>query len=167
MDTSDTDKKIGDISKNTTKYQDKRKETYNKYAIKINGYIDSLETVINKAITSGSSANAWTEIQINKILKNIEDTLNSMTKSINSITEQARNWYDDAMNKMKATSIKSNYAKMGKECSDEMAQEMAKNIPHPSIDSILPEIHIDFNIPENTEVEEWKQIELKKIPLLE
>jgi hypothetical protein len=169
MDFSAATDRIAAIVVTVYKFKKKIESIYNKFANKINGYIDELEKVLEKLVELGVKAIAWIEMQIYKILKKITDALDAVKQAINNVLQQVKDWYNDTVNRFKVSIIKSVMAKLGIACSDEQAESMTGMIPHPAVDGLLPEIKIELPLPNVTDVRflENYKIELKKLPILD
>ena len=167
MDFSKAADKIANTTSKINDYNDKIKNTYNTCANTVNNYIDDIEKLTNNIIDASESMIIWIEQSISKLIKKIYDTIDVATKKINSLTKTAKDWYITTINNIKISVIKSTHAKLGKDCSDEQAKLMADAIPHPSFDSLMPEITINMQIPEVTDFTKYNNnIKLKKLPLL-
>lgn len=171
MDFSAATDKIAAIVVMVYKFKKKIETIYNKFANKINGYIDELEKVLEKIVEFGVKAIVWIEMQIYKILKKITDALDAVKKAIDNVLQQVKDWYNDTVNRFKASLIKSVMAKLGIACTDEQAETMTGMIPHPAVDGLLPEIKIELQLPDinvnDLKFLENHEIELKKLPILD
>jgi DNA anti-recombination protein RmuC len=166
MDVSASTNKISGITNKTDEYNKNLIKTYNTSAKKINEYIDELETLLNEFNTNGTNSIIWIEIKIQKLVKKIYDAINALTNKINNITKQIEEWYINSIKQSKKSVIKSSMAKMGKNCNSTTAESMSDTIPTPEISSLLPKIKINMVLPEVTDAESIKSIELKKLPIL-
>lgn len=166
MDVSASTNKISGIAIKTDEYNKKLIKTYNTSAKTINDYIDELETLLNEFNTNGTDSIIWIEIKIQKLVKKIYDAINVLTNKVNNITKQIEEWYINSIKQSKKSVIKSSMAKMGKSCNSATAESMSDTIPTPDISSLLPKIEIHMVLPEVTDAESIKSIELKKLPLL-
>lgn len=175
MDTSKVVNKISGITKKVDSFNIKIKGTYNKFAEKINKLIDEIEEISNKIIHSSKQQIIWLEIKLNELLKKLSNLIKTATDKINSMTNQAKEWYDETIKSTKITAVKSYAAKIGKNLSDPIIENTANTIPHPSFNSLMPEIKIDLQIPvtqgySNDSYDknnsQHNSLNLKKIPLL-
>ena len=97
-----------------------------------------------------------------------------LTATINDKLDTVKSNYDDQMFNLKKKTLKSIYAKVGTTLDDDTATSLIESlpIPHPSIDSLLPEIKIEFPTPDveamiNEAMDNGKErIELPKFPYL-
>ena len=168
MDLSAATEPIAGTAKDINSFYESTVKKYNEIAKQINEDIDSLEKVTNDFYKGTVSSMKWVEMQIHKFVKLIVNTFESLVKSINNITAAAKKWYNDTITEIKASVIKSYYAKMGESCSEKEAELIAKTIPHPSFDSLMPTIEFDFPLPpETTNVDHLKGFKFKKLPIIE
>lgn len=159
--------KIADIVLTINEYKAKIEETYNGYATKINNYIDEFERIVNKWVASGNKAIQWLEMQIKKVFKKITDIIDAATAKINPIFKQIVAWYEKVVKKVKLSVIKNYFAKMGQSISDEAVEPLTSIIPHPSIESLLPTVSFEIQIPDvAANIDYIQEIELKKLPLI-
>ena len=171
MDVSAATNKISDIVLKINEYYEKIKSIYNNFANKINEYINELEKVLNKLNETSSQSIIWAEMQIKKILKKISDTLIAAKNKINNIIKQVEIWYENTIKKIKISIIKGSMAKIGVSLTDVAAEGMSSIIPHPDVKILIPEIHIDLQLPElafksKSNLDFLNSIELKKLLLL-
>ena len=166
MDLSTATEQISDVVSNTKKYKSKTEEVYNKYAKLINGHIDDLEKIVNDSYMTGVTGVIWVEMQINKLFNNIKSLLDSLNEQLTNITNNAKEWYTDSVNNIKISVIKSCYAKVGKEYTDEELKLLADSIPSPSFESLVPAIKVELQVPEVTDINSIDTLKLKKLPLI-
>lgn len=167
MDVSSATSRIEEIVNKLKNFYDKIKEIYNKAARKINTYIDELQKIIDRLIQLGASAIEWIKFQIEKVLKKIIDALDTAQKKIDDIIEQVTKWYNETILNMKIKVIKGVFVKLGTPISDDAAMPLASAIPHPVIESFIPEINIELPLPNLDELLNFDiNFELKKLPLL-
>jgi predicted PurR-regulated permease PerM len=172
MDFSKALTKIADIVIKINEFYEKVKGIYNKYAIKINGWIDELNELFEKIVNAPKQMIVWLEMKLNKLLKKISDAIKSVTDKINDLKKQVGEWYDTTISSTKKNVIISVFSKIGQSITDNTAEMFASTIPHPSFDSLVPEIKIELTIPEiPSSITDKMQIPLdginiQKIPLL-
>lgn len=174
MDFSNAIIKISDIVNKIQEFVNKIKDIYNKYAKKINGYIDEYTKAIDRLMELGETGIDWVSMKISKLTKKMQDAIDSVLERVNILISQIKVWYDKTITKIKIDTIKAVFAKIGQSIDDTGAELFADMIPHPGIDSLLPTISINMEIPDfkklvNTDFEsagtKLKQL-LKKLPLL-
>ena len=175
MDVSKAFEKFSNIQDKINNFNTKIKDTYNKYAKKINELIDKIEDISNRIAHATKQGIIWLEIEINKLLKQLSDLIKVATDKINAMTKQAGVWYEDTIKNIKLAVVKSSVAKTGIDMPETVIESTAAAIPHPSFNSIVPEIKIDLKVPmskghNNEKYDEnnpqHNLIDLKKLPLL-
>ena len=174
MDFSEALIKIGEIQVKISEFKTNIEGTYNKYATKINTYIDELDSIMEKFIeaveNAMSSAVEWISMKLKKLTKKIQDTLDALTVKIDSIKQQVTTWCDKTVKQIKINAIKSAFAKIGQDCNDSMAESFADMIPGIDAGNLLPDIKINLQLPDLSNMNEpgfkLNKIELKKLPLL-
>ena len=162
MDFSEVSIKIADITVKVAAFIDKINAIKIKYVTKINKLLEDLENTINSIATKSLQ---WIEIHVNKILKKIEDTVKSLLAKIDSIIKQLTEWYNKTMINIKRSVIKSVSAKLGIEMSDAVADGLAEAIPHPAIESFLPEIQLDIELPDLSNLAEIGQVSIPRLEI--
>ena len=101
MDFSKALTKIADIVIKINEFYEKVKGIYNKYAIKINGWIDELNELFEKIVNAPKQMIVWLEMKLNKLLKKISDAIKSVTDKINDLKKQVGEWYDTTISSTK------------------------------------------------------------------
>ena len=145
MDLSAATIKISNTVVTVYQYIENINTIKNKYINKINGYLEDIENTINSALTKSQE---WIEMKIKKITKKIYDCIDALLKKINDIINQLRTWYDIQINTIKSNVIMAVFAKLGQDCDKDTAMLFADLIPHPELDSMLPKINIDLELPD-------------------
>lgn len=175
MDFSKAIAKIADIVIKINNFYKKVKELYNKYAEKINGWIDKLNELFKKLVdainNAARQAIVWVEMEINKILKKISDAIKFLTDKINDLTKQIGEWYEKTITDIKINVIRVTLAKLGIEMDKAGMEALASTIPHPSFESLVPQIKIDLKLPVtqgNVNIIDIpsEELEISKLPLL-
>jgi hypothetical protein len=149
MDLSSATIKIAKTVVTVNEYVDKIKALRDKYVKKINGYLEDIENTINGALTKSQE---WLEMKLKKIIKKIEDCLSALMKKISDIIDQLKTWYDKQIITIKKNIITAACAKVGIDCDETFIAIMQDLIPHPSLDSMLPSINIEIDIPDVSEL---------------
>jgi archaellum component FlaC len=175
MDFSKAIAKIADIVIKINNFYKKVKALYNKYAEKINGWIDKLNELFKKLVdainNAARQAIVWVEMEINKILKKISDAIKVVTDKINDLTKQIGEWYEKTITNIKINVIRVVFAKLGIEADKASIEALASAIPHPSFESLVPEIKIELKIPVTQGAVNIidipsEELEISKLPLL-
>lgn len=161
--------KIADITIKVNEYIDKIIEIRNKYIVKINKCIDDLETTINSAVdkinAGARNIDKWLQIKIEKITKKIQDLLDKLKSKIDALIDQLSAWYEKTILNIKVTVIIAVYAKLGIDCTRSGAELLADMIPHPSIESLLPnfEINLPLEMPDLSVMVEIEKVNLPRL----
>lgn len=154
------------------------KTNYNDKVSSINEDIEVLEGHMNRALDDTrkgiKGATRWVQGQIDTAIKNINEGCTTVENNINEKLETVRTNYEERMVKFKKKSLKNVFAKIGIDADDEMIQNFIDTVPvpHPKIDSLLPEIKLEFPTPDveakiNEAIENGiDYIELPKFPYL-
>lgn len=160
MDFGEATVKIATIVSTVDEYVEKIYEIRERYIKKINGYLDDLEHTINNAV---SRSQKWADMQVKKFTKRIQDALSSLTKTIQDIINQLKAWYETTVSKMKISILKAAFIKINQPLSDEEAALMESVIPHPSIESLLPDFSLQLEIPDSMQLMSAGPIELPRL----
>lgn len=162
MDFSEASARITNITSQISDHKEKLEVTKDKYVIKINKLLNELEHIVNFATTKSPQ---YVEIQVNKKLKKIDDTIKSMNTKLNEIVNQSTIWYNTAIINIKRNTIKSVGAKMGIDVTNEMSDALAESIPHPTIEPLLPEIKLNIELPDLSNLSEIGQISIPRLKI--
>jgi ElaB/YqjD/DUF883 family membrane-anchored ribosome-binding protein len=162
MNFSSAAQKIGDITQSVNEHIDNINRVMGEGVDKINGYIDDLEKVINSAATKSAQ---WIEKKVKILTKKINDALEKLQQKLNGMIADLAEWYDTQINKAKACIIKANFAKLGQECSDDMAATMASAIPHPDFNSFIPEFNLMIELPALSNLSQMGEIKLPRLEI--
>ena len=177
----DISKLLNDIDEKYQKVQERIntiKNNYNEKVYNVNEDIDELEVLVNKAYEDTKKgirgATQWVQGKMDTTITNINTSCEAVTATINDKLDTVKSNYDDQMFNLKKKTLKSIYAKVGTTLDDDTATSLIESlpIPHPSIDSLLPEIKIEFPTPDveamiNEAMDNGKErIELPKFPYL-
>lgn len=154
------------------------KSNYNSKVAPINEDIDRVELYINNALQDVKKgmkgATKWVQGQIDTAVKGINEGCEKVTTVINEKFEIVKDNYEKRMLAFKKKSLKSLFAKLGVDADDEFILNFIETmpVPHPKIDSLLPEIKLEFPTPDveakiNEAIENGTDyIELPKLPYL-
>ena len=164
MDVSAAGGKIGDITAKIIIFDKKVKDTYNKYAKRINELIDDLEDTLNRLIQATESTIKIIEMKLEKTIKRINDAIDGLMKKINKFIKDLEKWCNDTIDKIKISFIRSVSAKLGIELAKDAAALMSDIIPTPKIE--IPKISIDLRLPNLSDLIKFEEVKLKKLPLL-
>lgn len=170
MDFSKASEKILDIVAKVNEYYDKIIEIRDKYVSKINKLIEDLENAINNAITSinngVASAEKWLKAKIKTITDKIEKILESLKSKLEEILKGLKEWYNETITNIKVNVVISVTAMLNAKVSKEQAQLLADAIPHPDIESLIPEVKIEPEIPDLNSIN-FGEIDKIYIPRIE
>ena len=161
MNFSSAATKIADITQDVNTHIDNINRVMNEGVEKINGYIDDLEKVINSRANKSAQ---WIEKNVKILTRKINDAIYKLQQKLNGMITDLAEWYDTQINKAKICIIKANFAKLGQECSDDMATTMASSISHPDFNSFVPEFNLMIELPVLSNL---SQMEAIKLPRLE
>ena len=165
MDVSKSAEKIDTTVSKVIEYHDRIIFIRDKYVRKINKKLDELENMINDAIRYANSGSKWLNIKIKKILKDIQDILDKCIERIKEIISQIKEWYNKTMTDIKVSIITAVFAKLGQNISRDQAMPLADAIPHPDIESLLPSINIELNLPDLMNLGEIKEVKIPRIEI--
>lgn len=160
MDISGAIGQINDITTQVNTYIEKINAIKEKYVVKINETLDELEEAVNSAATKSV---VWVEMKVAKLTKKLQTMLDSFAKKIQDIIKQLSEWFDKQINAIKISTIKGAMAKLGVECDTTMAEGMSSMIPSPSIESLLPEIKIELQLPNLSNLADVGEISLPRL----
>lgn len=160
MDFGEATVKIAAIASTVDEYVEKINEIREKYIKKINGYLEDLEHTINNAV---SRSQKWIDMQVNKTTKRIQDALSSLTKTVQDIINQLKAWYETTISKIKISILRAAFIKINQPLSDEEAALMESAIPHPSIESLLPDFSLHLEISDPAQLMNAGPIELPRL----
>lgn len=161
--------KIADITIKVNEYIDKIIEIRNKYIVKINKCIDDLENTVNSAVdkinAGARNIDKWLQIKIEKITKKIQGLLDKLKSNIDALIDQLSVWYEKTILNIKVNVILAVYAKLGIDCTRGGAKLLADMIPHPSIESLLPnfEINLPIEMPDISVMVEIEKVSLPRL----
>lgn len=154
------------------------KSNYNNKVIPINEDIEEVELHINNALLDVKKgmkgATKWVQGRIDTVVKDINEGCQVVTSTINEKFDIVKTNYEKRMLTFKMKSLKSIFAKIGIDADDEFILNFIETtpVPHPKIDSLLPEIKLEFPTPDveakiNEAIENGTDyIELPKLPYL-
>ena len=154
--------KIGDITDTVNTQIDNINRIMNEGIDKINGYLDDLEEVINSRAQKSA---VWIEKKIKVLTKKINDALENLQQRLDNMITNLGIWYDKQINKAKECIIRSNFAKLGQECSPELAATMASAIPHPDFSSFIPKIDLTIELPALSNLSQMGTIKLPRLEI--
>ena len=139
--------KIEEILNTIDTYKGKIEKIRVTYIDKINKKLEKLEEILNSALTRSQ---VWIEMQVKKITKSIQDTIDSMMKKIKAVVDSLQEWANTAFDNVSASLIMSSMSKLGVELSRDAALSMIDMIPLklPSFDSLIPKIELELQIPD-------------------
>ena len=141
MDATNATVKIMEATDKVKEYKTKIDKAKADGIDKINKKLEALERTINNSVDKGTD---WAKPKIEKLTGELQETVDGLQKRIDTLVKQVTEWYNDTILKIKKNVVKANFAKLGQECDDAMAEALAGSIPHPSIDSFIPEIKIEL-----------------------
>jgi CRISPR/Cas system CMR subunit Cmr6 (Cas7 group RAMP superfamily) len=151
-DFSSASPKIAEISQELNARIEKFNELKEKYVNKINKVIDEIESTINEGIryikSGAKKLSQAIEIRINKLNAKLDKICKALMDKIEKFIKDICEWYDSVMLKIKKGVVKGVLAKMDIDCDDPTAIELAKMIPHPSIEGLMPSINLSIEIPD-------------------
>lgn len=140
--------KITNISKTAKGYIDAINTFKTDCIDKVNARIEDLENTINTSISLYSNNNKTINAKIEKISKDINDRIGNFNKRVNKLINDLTKWYNEQIDNTKTTVICSTFSKIGQPIDKEIAKTFADAIPNPSIESIIPDFSINFDIDE-------------------
>ena len=161
MNLSNAASKIGEITTTVNTHINNINRVIGDSVDKINGYLDDLEEVINSRAQKSAQ---WIEKRVKALTEKINKALEKLQRKLNKMISDLAEWYDTQINKAKVCVIKSNFAKLGQDCTDDMATTMASSIPHPDFNSFVPEFNLMIELPVLSNL---SQMETIKLPRLE
>lgn len=154
--------KIEEILKTIDTYKSKIEDIRVTYIDKINEKLEKLEEVLNSASTRSQ---VWIEMQVKKITKSIQDTIDSMMKKIKEVVNNLQEWANTAFDNVSASLIISSMSKLGVELTRDAALSMTDMIPLklPSFDSLIPKIELELQIPDLSSLTSMGTISLPRL----
>lgn len=161
-DFSNAASKIADVVIKVNEFIEKLNKLIDKYVDKINDYIEELENTINNNIDKGTK---WLEIKSKPILKKIQDSLSSLQQKLDNMIKNLKDWYDTQINSIKTSVIKSSFAKLGVELNNDEVKILADEIPHPDIETLIPKINLEIELPEISTLAKNTQITLPRLEI--
>lgn len=162
MNFGGSSKKIADIVDTVKNAVSNIEEIKAKYVDKINEYIGDLETALN---SKGDKSDYWVDTQVEKTTKKINDTLTTVQTKLTNMISGLDKWYDKQIKSVKRSIIKANFAKLGQDCSNEMADTMADAIPHPKFSSFIPKIDLSLDLPDASQLEKSGKVKLPRLEI--
>lgn len=151
-DFSSASSKIAEVSQELNARVEQFNEIKEKYVNKINKILDEIESTINEGIGyirgGAKKLSQAIEIRINKLNAKLDKICKALNAKIEKFIKDVCEWYNSSMTKIKKGTVKAVLAKIDIDCDDETAIEMAKTIPHPSIEGLMPSINLSIEIPD-------------------
>lgn len=166
MDVTKGVAKVAGIVLKINEYYEKLIAIRDKYINKINDLIGELEDTINNAIKYANQGLAWLQAKIDKIMYKIQKYLDAFLKKIKEIIQQVKDWYNKVMLNIKTTVVLAAFTKVGVDMNRKSAEILADTlIPHPSIDSLIPDLSFNLNIEGLINLGEIQEVSLPRIEI--
>lgn len=162
MNLSNAASKIGEITTTVNTHINNINRIIGDGVDKINGYLDDLEEVINSRAQKSAQ---WVEKKVKTLTEKINKALEKLQRKLNKMISDLAEWYDKQINKAKACIIKANFAKLGQDCTDDMAATMASSIPHPDFNSFVPEFNLMIELPVLSNLSQMGTIKLPRLEI--
>ena len=162
MNLSSAASKIGEITTVVNTQIDSINRIMSDGVDKINGYLDDLEEVINSRAQKSA---AWVEKKVKVLTKKINDAITKLQQKLDALIINLGIWYNKQINNTKTCIIKANFAKLGQDCTDDMAAGMASAIPHPEFSSFVPEINLMIELPVLSNLSQMGTIKLPRLEI--
>lgn len=166
MDLGAATTKIAEVTEKFELHKQKIEDIKTKYINKINNILRDLEDTINNISKKGV---VWAKPRIDKYTKELQDTINNLNKKLQDMLADIGIWYEDTMANIKTSIVKGALSKMGGIPVDSVSESTIKSftdlIPHPPIDSFLPPIQIELELPDVSNLTDIGEITLPRLEI--